>query len=939
MDAPPSVESVCAAIATLYHNPEQSEKDKASTWLQHLQKSVYAWKVADDLLHQKVDVECCYIAAQTMRTKIQSSFHELPKESHHSLKESLLEHVSSIDERTSTVIVTQLCLALADLVLIMPDWPNAVRELIQRFALSRPWALLEVLVVLPEEVNSRHLRLGANRREEAVAELRAAVPEVLDFLSVCLNHKASKVSYKASVFKCYTSWLHLGVIPLDEIDQNEVMIAAFRTMASVEESSSLHEPATDCVCTLLVRLEEAGGGAGDIEPLEVGVFTAVSKLDSAYHLAVAHEDIEKAHNFCRLFTETGETFLFKILNSSSPGTHFAISIFNYVLNCCSHPDYEVADITFNLWYRLSEELYQRNADYVNATFRPYVERLINALCKQCQIEPDTEGILEEGEDFTEFRGRVVELIKDVVFIVGSSNVFKHMLTQMGGTTPTWESTEAALFIMHAVARNLIPTESEVVPQVVESLLCIPGSAHIAVRHTSIRLMGELCEWIDQHPENLERILNWLLQGLQHPLVASEAAHALQNICSQCQRHMWPHFDGLVHIVGSVDNFKLKPAAANGLIKGVADILSSMPHDKIQAATRTLCGLQAEPLKALIERHRTSTASPIYKNTVSDPVLYLDRLASIFGNVTPSVTPGVVHPCQEVATDLWPILSAACDTFAKEERIMERCCRTLRFTVRCLGTQSAPLLQPMVEKIVSLYRVHPHSCFLYLGSILVDEYAELPGCVPGLLEMMQAFLEPTFNLLKDMEGMRARPDTVDDFFRLNARFLQRSTIAFLAAPFLPSVIACGLQGTALDHRDANASVMKFFFDLLHCGRSKEERDDFKIRSTAVTLLKEEYGAKLIDCLIRAIVFNLPSYTFQDIGDVIFELMLLDRVSVCHWLESSLKSLPGVEGNPTTIPTVGPCVTRQQLVKFHKSVTSAEQPRPVTDAIRDFSRLWR
>ena len=36
----------------------------------------------------------------------------------------------------------------------------------------------------------------------------------------------------------------------------------------------------------------------------------------------------------------------------------------------------------------------------------------------------------------------------------------------------------------------------------------------------------------------------------------------------------------------------------------------------------------------------------------------------------------------------------------------------------------------------LYRVHPHSCFLYLGSILVDEYAELPGCVPGLLEMLQ-----------------------------------------------------------------------------------------------------------------------------------------------------------------------------------------------------------
>ena len=52
--------------------------------------------------------------------------------------------------------------------------------------MSSPWALLEVLVVLPEEVNSRHLRLGANRREEAIAALRTSVPNVLNFLSVCI---------------------------------------------------------------------------------------------------------------------------------------------------------------------------------------------------------------------------------------------------------------------------------------------------------------------------------------------------------------------------------------------------------------------------------------------------------------------------------------------------------------------------------------------------------------------------------------------------------------------------------------------------------------------------------------------------------------------------------------------------------------------------------
>ena len=120
-------------------------------------------------------------------------------------------------------------------------------------------------------------------------------------------------------------------------------------------------------------------------------------------------------------------------------------------------------------------------------------------------------------------------------------------------------------------------------------------------------MGELAEWIDHHPEFLERILNWLLMGLQHPKLASEAATALQNICSQCQRRMTPHFDGLVQILSSVDNFQLKPAAANGLIKGVATILSTMPTEKITVAMTTLCSLQIVPLKSIIESHSVTMA--------------------------------------------------------------------------------------------------------------------------------------------------------------------------------------------------------------------------------------------------------------------------------------------------------------------------------------------
>lgn len=146
--------------------------------------------MADQILHAKPNVESCYIAAQTMRTKIQTKFHEVPPEAHDSLRDSLIEHLLNIDEKIeqmSPAILTQLCLAMADLILLMPEWKGAVNDIMIRLKPSKPWVLLEVLVVLPEEISSRHLRLGANRRKDATEELKTDAPAVIEFLKGCVK--------------------------------------------------------------------------------------------------------------------------------------------------------------------------------------------------------------------------------------------------------------------------------------------------------------------------------------------------------------------------------------------------------------------------------------------------------------------------------------------------------------------------------------------------------------------------------------------------------------------------------------------------------------------------------------------------------------------------------------------------------------------------------
>ncbi len=55
--------------------------------------------------------------------------------------------------------------------------------------------------------------------------------------------------------------------------------------------------------------------------------------------------------------------------------------------------------------------------------------------------------------------------------------------------------------------------------------------------------------------------------------------------------------------------------------------------------------------------------------------------------------------------VWPVLSNTCNKYQADVRIVERCCRCIRFAVRCLGKGSASLLTPLVTQVGSALREH------------------------------------------------------------------------------------------------------------------------------------------------------------------------------------------------------------------------------------------
>lgn len=100
-----------------------------------------------------------------------------------------------------------------------------------------------------------------------------------------------------------------------------------------------------------------------------------------------------------------------------------------------------------------------------------------------------------------------------------------------------------------------------------------------------------------------------------------------------------------------------------------------------------------------------------KGGPNDPVVWLDRLATIFRHTNPAVANGSITYCSAVFTEIWPVLSETCNKFQSDTRVMERCCRCLRFAVRCVGRQSCHLLQPIVQQVIFIFIIPAITCYL------------------------------------------------------------------------------------------------------------------------------------------------------------------------------------------------------------------------------------
>ncbi|GMR34304.1 hypothetical protein PMAYCL1PPCAC_04499, partial [Pristionchus mayeri] len=944
------------AIMTMYGPMGGPLASQASSWLAEFQTTMGAWTACDRLLREKRDAVSVCFAAQTIRQKILKSLKELPSESLMSLRDSLTSHLASIQMQNfdplNDVTATQLCLAIADLYIQVHEWKNWVAELLNTFNSmggDRTRMLLVLLRVFPEEIDT--IRVGENRRREVREEIAVNGNSVILFLSNVLGQMGSAHDEDMikKVIQCLGAYLTNPLMNTDELAHSQLLTTVFHVLCAKEASCTLHGVATECIVNALFRVENTDRH----KLLAHALHRAVQALRAPFKAAVDEEDMDKLQNYGRIFVEMAESFLEFIINGARDSAEEELASFDtleLLLMMAEHHDYSLVEMTFHIWYRISEALFQIDNDDHVARYADHVTRYLKYLFKHVRYESDMVGLPPSGCELTDFRLKAAESVKDVVYIVGTDKcvvMMFNLMVEAAATGASWEDTEAALFIISQFLANLLPEEDSVVPDIVRAICGLPpASSHPALLQTCAELLGSACDWLQKHPDYQLPVMQWLFELIVNPQFSSAAGEAIQQICHKCagnlaQKGLATQLRALVPVLETTtSNSKGVEAAITFVLRSATELIMLMPEAEMTRQMNEIgmnivinfTGALAQSANGVNNNKENSeNRGDAWKSMSNDPMLWIDRIASVFREVQPWMAQDHGNrpaPWLELALGLWTPLSQAFKAYEDNTRMVEHICRSIRFLVRSLGVQSQGIVQPLVSQMVEVYQKHTHSCILYLSSILVDEYGVVEALRPGLIAMLETLATAAFVTLKSDNGLRDNPDTVDDLFRLASRFVLRAPSQFFLAPISSALFDCGIIGLSLDHFEANKSITRFIcssIDQLLGARRSNYRDP---GVEALENMIKQKAPTLVSKALRAGCIELTSHLRRDEADILNLVSSVDKQLFSTCLHAALQALPQQP----------PCATPAQLEQFYITMIGLSDSREMYVNMRDLARLF-
>ncbi|KAF2484969.1 armadillo-type protein [Neohortaea acidophila] len=936
---------VLSALATMQSNVGNAQKGQAHSFLEQFQKSSEAWTSTFAMLQatQQTSDEAKLFAATTLKGKIVFDFHQLPKESHEQLRDTLLQCLASYAKGPKP-IRTQLCVCLANLAIQMLEWKDVLQMVVSTLGSNRESlpCVLEFLHVLPEEVTEgRKINLTEDELRDRTTELlEDNAPQVLRLLTQYAESSA-EARNNPQLMDCITSWTR--EIPLNDIVNSPLMDVI---MDAVRGDTSF-DAAVETLCAVFKETREVDENMSIIKSL----YPRLATLQPRIQACAEEEDWDTLKGVTRVFAEAGEAWVMLIVRE--PAQYRALV--ECILECCLRDrERDALSQTFNFWFELKQYITLDRYMEARLQFVDLYSKLVDIMIGHLEYPESRtndyfDGDREAEEKFREFRHLIGDVLKDCCEVIGTTECLQKSYVlieawvntygpQANNNVPKWQKLEAPLFSMRAMGRMVPPDESIMLPRLIPLIVQIPD--HHKVRFQAVMALGRYTEWTAKHPDTLQEQLNFIMACFSHAdkEVIRAAALSFKFFCNDCAALLKDYMPQLQQFYES--NLDTLPSSSQEEVsEGVASVLNMQPLDTLYASFKSCC----EPVVKRLMAMAQAAAEKEQKLAIADRL----NLVTIFiQTVAPQVEPSRPHPVVQYCQEIFPILAAICEGFVDFVPIVERVCRCWRYMVLSYRIHTAPLLPQLAEKLAAGFTASRQGCFLWATDSIVREFSDVSDHVSqDTTTAIYTFYEQqatTFlRALNDLPPEEL-PDVIEDFFRLSADVLLYHPDKLLLSNLMPPILSAASTSLTLLKEEPLIATLHFLRDFLAYGSDAAPSSTFdpdgQYRNRAnpapvrenVHKLVLAQGEPVTQRCMTGMMYTFPADCFPDASGVLLALFQLLPREVAAWTAKTVSMLP--EGS------VAPQEQERLLRNIQQRIESGEVRR-VRTLLQDFTNSYR
>ena len=755
-----------------------------------------------------------------------------------------------------------------------------------------------------------------------------------------LRHSLQGVTLEvqAQVFNCLRSWLVAGEVQTTDLAKTALFAYAFEALASED----LFDAAVDVICDLIHETQELDENMAVIQLI-------VPRVISLKPLLIDHkDDPEKIKGYTRILAEAGETYRILLLQHSE--TFFPI--LEAIAECSAYPDLDVVPITFPFWMRLAQSIGKKPS--VSPLFMDAYTALMGVIIGHLHFPPVQNALSgQEAESFRSFRHVMGDTLKDCCWVLGTDTclltAYQMITTALSRSSEaiTWQEVEAPLFAMRSMGAEVDPFDNNAVPKIMELIPSLP--THPRVRYAALLIISRYTEWINIHPEYIQRQLEYVSAGFEESdtEVLAAAGQALKYLCQDCKQVRsfiaFQHFalsdtpllQHLVDFLPTLHTFlrttssKLDQADRRQVYEAIAHVISAMPMERAAESLRTFSLNILSQVHVIATQQRPATKQELkdvggkrstnlqlFPSHIRPPdglenLEMMLHVIQTFGDHLPAA-------CGNSCSEAWAVFDAFISKYRTDYHVAERTTRVLRHGITLFGDAALPIAPSVLSRMSTAFELTGFPSYLWIAGKVIGRFGneEDPSLRSAILDVYERSTEKliamlhqkTPNEIPDGKAMPSwtisdltLPVVMEDYLQMLLQLIEFRPDIFFQSSAFPMAFKAAMTALTLIHSDIIFAALDLFriilgHECLAPPSVSPPPPKFPIYAAAISGAVEGDGYELLRYLLLGLTGDFPEDSTSAVVSIIRSMATVWTSQFLSWLPTIVQQLPS-----TTAPS--------------------------------------